>query len=155
MIVEATIDVCAAMHGITLGLSGEPFSFSMSHIRSIEVGSCVTICGPETNWSLAIFCSELCCKQLAAHMMGKTPADIGQEEMVDAFGETLNIVAGVAKRKIPTNDSHSIVIGLPSFIAGYNCVKYLTTGIDVCCQLLSAPDSTIELAVAWKEEELL
>jgi CheY-specific phosphatase CheX len=155
LIVEATIEVCAAMQRITLNVSGDPFLFSMSHLDCFEVGSCITVRGPDVNWNIAIFSSEACCKQLVALMLGALPSDIGLEEMVDAFGETVNIIAGRTKRRLPTNNFDPIHIGIPQFLDGSDCIKYLSSGADVYCQQLSEQPSdhgsTIELAVVWKE----
>ena len=151
LIAEATIEVCATMQGITLDLSGDPFSFSLSQIDPFEVGSCINVTGPGMEWNLAIFSSEVCCKQLVALMIGSIPADIALDDMADAFGETLNIIAGTAKRKLPSNDLFPLVIGIPQFLDGSDCVKYLSSGVEVCCQLLTDAISGIEVAVVWKE----
>jgi CheY-specific phosphatase CheX len=81
--------------------------------------------------------------------------DIGQDDMADAFGEILNIVAGATERKLPSIDMQSIIIGLPMFLTGADCIYYLSKGIQVCCQLLSGPDSDVEVVAVWKEDEPL
>jgi hypothetical protein len=151
--VEATIEVCKIMQGTTLNPRSEPFPPDALCIQNVEYGSSISLGGSETGWNVGLFADEMSCKQLAARMIRVALSTIQPEQFLDALGETLNVVAGVGRRKLPAEISKRMVLGLPSFITGDACFNYLSNGIWTCCQSENEQDGAIKVIVVVREGE--
>ena len=82
--------------------------------RGVE-GSCVALVGDECSLQVGLSSSPEGCRALAGAMLGMEPE--GDEMVVDAICELVNVLAGVVKSKV--TDSHwAFQIGLPVFVRG-------------------------------------
>jgi len=150
--VDALIEVCKTMQGITLEAKGDIVPFDASTSGDLEYGSCISLVGPGKSWNLALFGSAASCRIMGRALLGMdADEEIGNEELADALGEILNMMAGVAKRKMPGADSQSLQLGLPMFLAGTECFRYLAKGIRVFCRRVAGPDIDVEVIIVSKE----
>jgi CheY-specific phosphatase CheX len=124
--VDALIGVFETMQGITLKPNGPISKFDS---QDLEYGSCISLIRPNGGWNLGLLGTNESCKSLARALLGMEPEeDLGKEELADALGEIVNMVAGVVKRKLPAGESQELHLGLPLFIAGTDCFRYVAKG---------------------------
>jgi hypothetical protein len=146
--VEAMIEVCEVMQGVRLTPVG-PVTPAVS--GGIESGSCISLTRPERSWNLAVFGTGPAVRSLAGAFFGKAPGeDVTAEEVADALGEILNMVAGVVKRKVA--GARAIQIGLPLFLSGTDSFRYLASGIRLLAQRVAGAELDMEVIFVWKEE---
>lgn len=106
-----------------LGLDGCPVQSSGSGPAESGPGVYVTLLGDSGSVQLGIISSKVGCKQLAGMLLGMEAEEcdeISGADMVDAYGEIINIVAGMVKQLANEEDA-SIHLGLPIFINGQVC----------------------------------
>jgi CheY-specific phosphatase CheX len=150
---ESTIEVCRSMQGVELNPSKDPFLFDPQRTADLECGSCISVGSTDISCNLALFGDTSSCRKLAGHLLGTPPEEIATEDVADALGEIVNMVAGVAKRKLPAVDANNVVIGLPLFLSGTDCFRYLSKGMRATCQPLTGPAFSVEVIVVWRESE--
>ncbi len=147
--VDGLIEVCQSMLGISLKPVGPITSFEPT---GLEHGSCISLTRPGKSWNLALFGTTTSCKNLARALLSMSPEEnIGNEELADALGEILNMVAGITKRKGPPGEGQSVQIGLPLFMSGTDCFRYVSKGIMVVSQRVAGPDLDMEVIIVWQE----
>ncbi len=150
--VDALVEVCQTMQEITLEARGECASFDASTSNDLECGSTISLMRPGKSWNLALFGRLTSCQTLARALLAMEPSEaIGNEELADALGEILNMMAGVAKRKMAPEEAKQVQLGLPLFITGTECFRYLAKGIRVYCQRVAGPAVDVEVILVWKE----
>ena len=151
--IDALVEVSRSMQDIELAPIGSPVPFEAKESGSAwECGSCISLSRPGVSWNLALFGSTESCKQMARALLTMGPAEeLGFDEVADALGEILNMVAGVTKRKLPVEESKSLLLGLPLFLSGTDCFRYLAKGIRCLCQKISGPTLSLEVIIVWKE----
>lgn len=150
--VDALIDVSRTMQGIALEANGAAVPFDADQNPDMDCGSCISLSRPGRSWSFALFGSNESCKVLARALLAMEPSEeIGNAELADALGEILNMMAGVAKRKLPAEEAKCLQLGLPLFLSRTDCFRYLAKGIKVFCQRVAGPDVHIEVIIIWKE----
>jgi CheY-specific phosphatase CheX len=87
--------------------------------RTGLVGSYLALVSDEICLQIGVASGKDDCRELARALLGMSPddGDISDEEVADAVGEIVNILAGVLKGKV--NDrANGIKLGLPIFIDG-------------------------------------
>ncbi len=150
--VDGLIEVCRTMQGLELKSEGAPVLFSDADAGRLEVGSFISLVRPGKAWNLALFGTAASCQVLGRGLLGMGPTDpIGNDELADALGEILNMMAGVTKRKLPAADASQVQLGLPMFLSGTDCFRYLAKGIRVFCQRVRGPEVDFEVIIVWKE----
>jgi hypothetical protein len=149
--VDAAIEVCKILQGIKLNPASEPFSYDPLRLQNIEAGSRIRLGESKKGWYLGIFGDETSCKLLAGLMLGVAPASVDSGQLSDALGETLNIISGVGKRNLLRECSDNLIMGLPSFLTGAECLNFLSQGIHLYCQLLVEEQATLKVIVAVRE----
>ncbi len=98
-----------------LGLDGATVVERQAGLPHGVEGSCVALVGDECSLQVGLSSSPEGCRSLAQSMLGMEPD--GDEMVVDAMCELVNVLAGVVKRKV--TDSHwAFQIGLPVFVRG-------------------------------------
>jgi len=147
--VEALIEVGKTMLDLHFEPMGEISGFEDGHL---DYGSCISMTRPGGSFNLALFGKDQTCKTLGRALLGMDPGeDISKEELADGLGEILNMVAGVIKRKMTAEEAKGVALGLPLFLSGTDCFKYLAKGIKVFVQRLAGPELDMEVIMVWKE----
>ena len=142
-------EVCQSMLGICLEPLGPVTPFVPT---GLESGSCISLTRPGKSWNLALFGTTASCKSLARALLSMAPEEnIGNEELADALGEILNMIAGITKRKAPPEEAQAIQLGLPLFMTGTDCFRYLSKGITVVCQRVAGPELDMEVIIVWQQ----
>jgi len=150
--VDALVEVGRTMQGIALAPVGAATPFDADENPKLDCGSTISLTRPGWTWNLALFGTTESCKVLARALMCMEPSEeIGNAELADALGEILNMMAGVAKRKLPAEDGKCLLLGLPLFLSGTDCFRYLAKGIKVYCQKVTGPDVHVEVIIVSKE----
>jgi hypothetical protein len=150
--VDALVEVCQTMQEIALEPRGECIGFDAQASSDLECGSTISLMRPGKSWNLALFGRRSACQTLARALLAMEPEEeIANEELADALGEILNMMAGVAKRKMAPEEAKQVQLGLPLFIAGTECFRYLAKGIRVFCQRVAGPAVDVEVILVWKE----
>jgi hypothetical protein len=154
MTVGALIEVGKTMQDIVLQPQGAVTTFESAETAGMECGSCISLSRPGKSWNLALFGTGESCRILGRALLAMDPTEeLGPAELADALGEILNMMAGVAKRKMPSDEAKSLQLGLPLFLSGTDCFRYLAKGIKVYCQKVAGPDVHVEVIIVWKEGE--
>jgi hypothetical protein len=149
--VDATIEVCRILQGITLGSESEPFSFNPARIQNVEIGSYVILDGSAKCSYLGIFGDKASFSQMAGRMLNVEPTAVTPIGLSNATNEALNVIAGVCKRKLPREHSAKMIVGYPSFLTGADCFKYLSDVNWLRCQSLIGPRVALYIIVAVPE----
>ena len=77
---------------------------------------------------LAICCSELCAKTIAAKMLAMDSSeDLSEEEICDAFGEVTNMIMGSVKARLQ-NTTGEISVSIPTVVRGRELQNSLGEG---------------------------
>jgi hypothetical protein len=83
------------------------------------LGAWVPLVGPAYSLQLGLVSTDDGCQALARRLLGLHAEDpLTEEDMADAFRETVNILAGSSKRAIE-GDVPASTLGLPIFINGH------------------------------------
>lgn len=130
---------------------GDPAHFSPEHV---EYGSCISLARPQGSWNLAVVATEDTCKKMARALLCMEPdEEVGNEELADAMGEIINIVAGVFKTRLAEREKQVIPIslGLPLFLVGAECLEYTAKGIRLISQKIAGPGVQGQIVFFWKE----
>jgi len=100
-----------------------PVEYSGAGPAEAGPGAYITLVGKSESVQMGIISSTEGCKLLAGMLLGMEADecdDMSGADMVDAYGEILNVVAGVVKQLVNESDS-SFHLGLPIFINGQVC----------------------------------
>jgi CheY-specific phosphatase CheX len=147
---DALTEIAKMMLGIKLEKRGPVEEF---HNEDLECGVCIGMTSPKGSWNVALFGSEKGNQAISRAFLGMTDdKPLPKDELADALGEILNMVAGVLKRKVPAEDAKYIQLGLPMYLSGTDCFKYLTKGLHAYGQTIAGSELDIEVILVWKEE---
>ncbi len=119
LLMQATEDFSRDM----LGLDECPIQSSGPGPAESGPGVYITLMGDSGSVQLGMISSKIGCRQLAGMLLGMEAEEcdeISGADMVDAYGEIINIIAGVVKQLVNEEDA-SIHLGLPIFINGQVC----------------------------------
>ncbi len=149
---EAAIDVASQMQQAKLSRAGEPRPFNEAQDGKLDTGGCISLTRGGVSWSFALLGTRAACVKLASGLLGIEEVQLADNaELADALGEVLNIIAGMTKRKWPKGEGASLVIGLPLFLSGTDCFKYVAKGIQVMCQSLVGAALNVEVIVISRD----
>lgn len=84
------------------------------------IGTYIPLVGASGSLEMGIVSSDRGCRYLSGALLGMDAdesSDMSDDDMVDAFGEIINIVAGVVKQRVNGEDP-SFNLGLPIFVKG-------------------------------------
>ena len=77
-------------------------------------------------------------------------AEVGREDIADAFGELVNMAAGAVKTN-RSDDKPDFQLGLPLFLTGSGCLEFLARGVYASAQALEGPgEIRLQMVVVWK-----
>lgn len=83
-------------------------------------GTYIPLVGARGSLEMGVVSTDSGCRQLAGALLGMDAAEseeLPEDDVVDAFCEIINIVAGVVKQRVNEEDS-SFNLGLPIFVKG-------------------------------------
>lgn len=84
------------------------------------IGTYIPLVGASASLEMGIVSTDQGCRHLSGALLGMDSAEsenMGEDDMVDAFGEIINIVAGVVKQRVNEEDS-TFNLGLPILVKG-------------------------------------
>lgn len=119
MLLQATKSFAEEM----LGLEDCPIQGSGTDPAEPGPGAYITLVGDTGSVQMGIISTTQGCKQLAGMLLGMEGEEIDElsgADMVDAYGEIINVVAGIVKQLVNESDP-SFHLGLPIFINGQVC----------------------------------
>lgn len=100
-----------------------------------QSGAYIPVISQEHTLQLALISNKAGCQQIAQALLGMDPAEdaLPAEDIADAVGEVINMVAGGVKRRLITKDPQ-LQLGLPIFVHGYvEATEVLERAVsDVC-----------------------
>ncbi len=104
-----------------LGFEGSSVLGYEKMIPENVTGAHVAMVSLRDSLNIGIFSDEAGCQTLARALLAmESSEDIGTEDMRDAMGEIINIIAGGVKRRM-VEDEPTIKVGLPVFLSGMMC----------------------------------
>jgi CheY-specific phosphatase CheX len=146
---DALTEVANTMFGMKLNREGQVGAFENG---VLECGACISMTSPGCSWNVALFGIEASMQALGRSLLGNEDnVSLPKEELADALGEILNMIAGVVKRKVNRDGATNVQIGLPMFLSGTDCFRYLSKGVRVFCQKMTGSRLKIEVILVWKE----
>lgn len=81
-------------------------------------GACIQIAGGQQSLHVSLVAPHEACQALARMLFGMEAGDdISEDDVADAMGEAVNMIAGSAKRKMGDEGSH-MQLGLPFYSDG-------------------------------------
>lgn len=104
---------------VALGFDGATFVGKREHMPSNVKSALVALVGDNASVQLGLAGTDEVCQKLARALLAMNPeeADLPDDDVADAVGEVINIVAGQVKRIIGGPDS-TMKMGLPLFVHG-------------------------------------
>jgi chemotaxis protein CheX len=115
--IEPFITVCTSVFRDFLGLTLEaeyPFFITREQTQDWDLSALIGISG-EARGAVALSLKKELALAITGKLTGKTHTTL-DEEVVDAIGEIVNIIAGNVKEKL--EEHFNLVISLPSIIKG-------------------------------------
>jgi len=106
-----------------LELDGCPVQHSGPGPAEAGPGAYITLVGNTGSVQMGMITTQDGCKRLAGMLLGMEGDEIDElsgADMVDAYGEIINVVAGIVKQLVNESDP-SFHLGLPIFINGQVC----------------------------------
>ncbi len=106
-----------------LGLDDCPIQHTGPGPAETGPGAYITLLGATGSVQMGMITTKDGCKRLAGMLLGMEADeldDLSGADMVDAYGEIINVVAGVVKQLVNASDP-SFHLGLPIFINGQVC----------------------------------
>lgn len=103
-----------------LGLDGCQVVGERNDIPNGSSGVYCPLVGVGGPLEMGIISDDAGCKVIAGALLGMEAdeaAELDEVDMVDAFGEVINIIAGIVKQKV-NDDDPSMNLGLPMFLSG-------------------------------------
>ena len=137
MLLQATKSFSEEM----LGLDECPIQGSGPGPAEPGPGAYITLVGDTGSVQMGIISTQTGCKQLAGMLLGMEGDEIdelGGADMVDAYGEIINVVAGIVKQLVNESDP-SFHLGLPIFINGQVCAMEHQQSIVTDIQIGDVP----------------
>lgn len=104
----------------TLGFSSYDNQGCHDKAPKSGTGTYIPLVGARSSLEMGIVSTEQGCRQLAGALLGMDAAEseeLPEDDVVDAFCEIINIVAGVVKQRVNEEDP-SFNLGLPIFVKG-------------------------------------
>lgn len=119
ILLQATNSFAAEM----LGVDDCPVQNSGPGPAESGPGAYITLVGDSGSLQMGIISTQQGCKRLAGMLLGMDAEEADEltgADMVDAYGEIINVVAGIVKQLVNESDP-SFHLGLPIFINGQVC----------------------------------
>jgi len=116
---SAAISSAEELATVALGFDGATFIGKRDRMPTDVKSALVALVGDTASVQLGVAATETGCQMLARALLCMDPeeADLPEDDVADAVGEVINIVAGQVKRIIGGPDS-SMKMGLPLFVHG-------------------------------------
>jgi hypothetical protein len=134
---EATFEVMGTQFDIDLseGSQGE-------HLEpgAAICGSAIPLTKPSGGFYLLMVGNARSCENLTRTLfMLEDEEEVEKEDMADALGEIVNIVAGALKTK-RGEAGEDLQLGLPLFVTGSDCLQVFAQGLYGVSQIVSGED---------------
>jgi chemotaxis protein CheX len=116
-IIEPFISVCTSVFKDFVGyepVAGYPFFTARDEERDWDLSALIGLSG-EAKGAVALSLKTTLALEITGKLTGKTHTSL-DEEVIDAMGEIVNIIAGNVKQRL--EDHFNLVISLPSIIKG-------------------------------------
>ena len=115
---RSAIDATAEVATGTLGYAANDQVEYSEEIPSGHRGAFIGLISQHNSVQLGVMSANGGCEKLARDLLGfEADEDVAHEDVADAVGEIINIVAGMVKKKLEDQDSN-LKLGLPMFIEG-------------------------------------
>ncbi|MCX7656461.1 MAG: chemotaxis protein CheX [Treponemataceae bacterium] len=113
--VEATTGVFTSMVGIDLTV-GRPYICEMNSPHGWDISGIIGLTG-EARGAVVLSLKQDLALAITSALTGRTQQSVN-EDVIDAVGELVNIIAGNAKKGLET--SFKLIISLPTIVEGPN-----------------------------------
>ena len=147
--IEPFIKTCTSVFRDFVNLQPEakmPFFMEKDAANEWDISAIIGLTG-EARGAVVISMKDELALKLTGILTGKSN-DVEYEEIIDAVGEIINIIAGNVKQEL--EDAFKLVISLPTIVTGKeHKVNWLPEGqTRVICIPFSIEEHTFNLAVA-------
>lgn len=116
---SAAVTSAEELATVALGFEGATYIGKRESMPSNVKSALVALVGDNASVQLGVAATEDGCQKLARALLSMEPEeeDLPEDDVADAVGEVINIVAGQVKRIIGGPDS-TMKMGLPLFVHG-------------------------------------
>jgi CheY-specific phosphatase CheX len=141
MAINEFLELATESSGIPFRKIGSPRTFDPS---SQEMGAKMTVLCQDRVVEVAVFGDKAGCSHFvrALYHFNEDTA-LAESSLVDALGETMNMLCGRLKRLFVSRGEKEVPqLGLPEFYIGEECSKYSVRKIATRCQAIASSKST-------------
>ncbi len=146
--VQCAIEACGTQFELPLGVAGEP---RRPDVGLAHCGGAISFIDDNTGFNLLLMGNRAYGHEVTRAMFMLEPdEEVAEDDMADAIGEFVNIVAGMLKRKLADRE-YAVRIGLPMFVRGSGCIEYFAEGVlGAAITLEGGSGMRMQPVIIWK-----
>lgn len=143
--IEATLDVLETMAS-TKAVAGKPY-LKQGQVAAGDVSAVIGLTG-EVSGTVSVTFTEACILPIVSNMLGEEIREMNSH-ITDAVGETTNMIAGLARRKLDEL-GRPLQAAIPTVVSGKNHTITHTTNYPVVAIPLSTDSGGFTIEVCFE-----